>query len=806
MRKTGIPVSGTDKTRLSRALGITALPLYLGLVVLSVPLSTQAESPTTGSDSRSFNIAPQPLYSALSALAEQSGVQFVYNSELVKELNSPGVSGEYSLEGALKRLLAGSGIAYRFNTGNTVTLEKMPAVEPQSAIGATTLPSVTVTGNAYGTDSPSLTTPSIQESQAKLNRVAGGTTVINGERITEGAPLSVSDALATAPGVYVGDISAAATGGSRISIRGSDGNSDISPIRGVKILRNGLPFTHANGTFDTESLNLYAIDHIEVYRGANALEYGGSNLGGAINYITPTGYTAEPLKIGIVGGTNDYYRPYFSAGKVFENGLDAYGSFSYVNTDTTRENNHQEQFLGHGNLGYRWNENHETRLYFDAQNHSFLWPAALTKQQIKDNPQQNANAWSLPNGFSSYRFDLKHSVKLHGGDRFDLGTYYSINNYRYDYIGSGNHDQWQDVGFNWRHEINGQLFGLKNRVVWGGLTQWQFINDKNYDTVGRRLGPLLTAERDRWLNVEAYMEDQLSLNDAFTLIAGIQLNYRDVNYERYEGYVASAARPGNQANQDFFNANPKLGFTWQATDKAQIYGNLSRSSEPPPMIDLATVYLNPKRDIQTASTVEIGTRGQTERLKWDLAFYQAWVNNEYLIIADPRNPTAFTATNANSTTLHNGVELGLETTLPMNLAASGDNLRLSGNYTWNNFHFDNDPSLGNNRLPGVPEHNAFVEALYQHPSGFYIGPNARIVSSNWADFANTLAAKPYALLGARMGWDDGKHWKLFVDGRNLTDEHYASSVWVTGNAHGADLEQFNPGATRSVFGGVEYRF
>jgi len=156
MSNKGIPVSGTDKTRLSRALGITTLPLYLGLAVLSVPLTGQAEKPTASSDSRSFNIAPQPLYSALSALAEQSGVQFVYNSELVKGLNSPGLSGEYSLEVALKRLLAGSGIAYRFNTGNTVTLEKMAVVEPQSAIGATTLPSVTVTGTAYGTDSPQL--------------------------------------------------------------------------------------------------------------------------------------------------------------------------------------------------------------------------------------------------------------------------------------------------------------------------------------------------------------------------------------------------------------------------------------------------------------------------------------------------------------------------------------------------------------------------------------------------------------------------------------------------------------------------
>ncbi|WP_026602227.1 TonB-dependent receptor domain-containing protein [Methylomonas sp. 11b] len=778
-------------------------PLYLAL---AAGLLTSTVTLAAEQTAQSFDIRSQALSSALTRFSALTGLQVLYEGDIAERITAPELKGRYTQEQALQNLLRGSGLRYRFSNGNTVTLEKAAAVEPQSAAGTTTLPSLTVTGKALGSESLSLTTPSMQESQTKLNRVAGGTTVIDGERIAEGAPLSVSDALATAPGVYVGDISAGATGGSRISIRGSDGNSDISPIRGIKILRNGMPFTHANGTFDVEMLNLYAIEHIEVYRGANALEYGGSNLGGAINYITPTGYTADPLKIGIVGGTNDYYRPYFSGGKAFENGLDVFGTFSYVNTDTTRENNHQEQFLGHGNVGYRWNENHETRLYFDAQNHNFLWPASLSKRQIDQNPQQNANDWSLPNGFSSYRFDLKHSVKLNGGDHFDIGTYYSINNYRYDYTDSGNHDQWQDVGFNWRHELNGQLLGLKNRVIWGGLTQWQFINDKNYGVVGRQLGPLLTAERDRWLNVEAFMEDQLSLTDAFTLIAGIQLNYRDVNYERYEGYVASAARPSNQANQDFFTANPKLGFTWQATDEAQIYGNVSRSSEPPKMADLANIYLQPKRNLQTASTVEIGTRGQAQRLKWDLAFYQAWVNNEYLIVSNPRNPTAFSSTNADSTTLHRGVELGLETTLPLNLAASGDNLRLSGNYTWNDFTFDSDPALANNRLPGVPEHNAFVEALYQHPSGFYIGPNARIVSSNWADFANTLAAKPYALLGARMGWDDGKHWKLFVDGRNLTDEHYASSVWVIGNANGADLEQFNPGATRSVFGGVEYRF
>jgi len=749
-----------------------------------------------------FNIPTNDLASALFAYSEATGIQLSYPQKMVSGIKSPSVAGDYTPDQALQKLLAGSNIAHQYTDDDAVKLAEAPK---EVNTGTITLKPMTVVGTASA-ESPSLTTPSIADSKAKLNRVPGGTTVIDGERIKEGAALTVTDVLATAPGVYVGDNSAGTTGGSRISIRGSDVNSIISPIRGLKVLRNGMPITHANGDFDTESVNAYTIDHVEVYRGASALEYGGSNLGGAINFITPTGYTAAPLKVGMNWGTNGYVNPNVSAARVFGNGFDAYGAFSYLDNNTTRENNEQEQFFGHGNVGYRWNEKQETRLYFDIQNHDFLWPAALTKEQVDQNPRQNSNRFSLPNGIRSYRVDLKHSVDLGHGDRFDMGTYYSNNQYKYDFAASSNHDLWQDTGFNWRHEINGNVLGLKNKVVWGGLTQWQFINDDNYSTVNRQRGPLLNAERDEWLNVEGYLEDQLKLTDAFTLIAGVQLNYREVNYERTFGYVASAARPSNQANQDFFTANPKLGFTWQATKEAQIYGNLSRSSEPPPIVDLANLYLTPTRDIQTGSTVEIGTRGQTDRLKWDLAFYHAWLNNEYLTVRNPTNPTLFTSQNADSTTIHSGIELGLETSLPLNLAATGDELRLTGNYMWSDFRFENDQIYGNNRLPAIPEHNARVEALYQHPSGFYIGPNVQAVSSNWVDFSNTLAAKPYALLGARVGWDDKKHWKVFVDGRNLTNENYASSVWVMGNARGRDSAQFNPGATRGVFGGFEYRF
>ena len=53
-----------------------------------------------------------------------------------------------------------------------------------------------------------------------------------------------------------------------------------------------MPYRNADGFTDFESLELLNTEAIEVYKGGNALRYGGSTLGGAINLETKTGYTA----------------------------------------------------------------------------------------------------------------------------------------------------------------------------------------------------------------------------------------------------------------------------------------------------------------------------------------------------------------------------------------------------------------------------------------------------------------------------------------------------------------------------------
>src|SRR5690606_31579999 len=108
---------------------------------------------------------------------------------------------------------------------------------------------------------------------------------------------------------------------------------------------------------------------------------------------------------------------------------------------------------------------------------------------------------------------------------------------------------------------------------------------------------------------------------------------------------------------------------------------------------------------QRATTLEIGTRGQSGDLAWDLALYHARIRHELQCISSMWNICDQT-TNLDRT-IHQGIELGLQwTALRGLLVSSGqtDSLDLNLSYTFNDFHYDDDSTWGDNEIPGVPRH------------------------------------------------------------------------------------------------------
>ncbi|MGH8580422.1 MAG: TonB-dependent receptor family protein [Gammaproteobacteria bacterium] len=487
--------------------------------------------------------------------------------------------------------------------------------------------------------------------------------------------------------------------------------------------------------------------------------------------------------------------------------MDGYVSLSAILQEGFRPQAEEETYRFYGNVGYRFTENSETRLHLSLQGNNLELPGPLTKAQVDQDPTQANPFWQsrgAARDFNLYRADLQHSIDLGAEDRLDMGAYYQrldmVHPLPFTFIES----QQNDSGLSLRHTLHGQLAGLANRVLWGATVAWGDQDSEQFRSLGTRGDPVrgsrTLAEDSEALTAELFAEDQLALTDQLSLVAGLQLSLASRETETLFG-------TGVTADEDYFGVNPKLGFLYRATEAVQLFGNVSRSFEPPINLEFADAVAG-TLDEQTATTVEIGTRGGFENFKWELALYHSWVEDEILRVETPVGSGEFATNNASETTLHSGVELGIDARLPLHQVTGGDDrghgLHFIGNYTYNRFVFDDEPVLRDNDIPRIPKQFGRVELLYEHPKGFFIGPTLEASDSWFVDFANTLETDPYWVFGAKAGYRD-KRVTVFVEGRNLTDENYASNTEVIDNAMGRDTTVFNPGLPASIFGGIEVR-
>src|SRR5690606_34352407 len=140
---------------------------------------------------------------------------------------------------------------------------------------------------------------------------------------------------------------------SRLSIRGS-GLQRTFHGRGIKLMQDGIPVNLADGSFDFQAIEPLSTRYIEVYRGANAMRYGASNLGGAINFVSPTGYDAPQFEARTEFGSFGYQRFGLASGGVMGD-LDYFVSGSTFDQNSFRDNADQNAKRINANVGYRFN-------------------------------------------------------------------------------------------------------------------------------------------------------------------------------------------------------------------------------------------------------------------------------------------------------------------------------------------------------------------------------------------------------------------------------------------------------------------
>ncbi|MEW5422350.1 TonB-dependent siderophore receptor [Amorphus sp. 3PC139-8] len=251
-----------------------------------------------------FAIPPQDLGSALTRFADRASLRLLFPSSLVAGHTSPGVSGTLTTDQALSRLLAGSGLTYRFTSANSVTVldPSRPNNTRQFASdGTVPLERIDIQGrieSAWGpvdgivaqrsasgtkTDTPIIETPQ-------------SISVVTADQVRQQDASSLAESLTYTPGVTT-QSEAFSRMADDFMIRGfnvANGN--------LGLLRDGMKLQ--SNVYDG-SQEPYGLERVEVLRGPSSVLYGQLAPGGVVNTVSKRP-TAAPLReLNVEYGSND---------------------------------------------------------------------------------------------------------------------------------------------------------------------------------------------------------------------------------------------------------------------------------------------------------------------------------------------------------------------------------------------------------------------------------------------------------------------------------------------------------------------
>ncbi|MDZ5602385.1 TonB-dependent receptor [Pseudomonas sp. RP23018S] len=652
-----------------------------------------------------------------------------------------------------------------------------------------------------------------ERAAARLQAQPGASNLIDLQQVDQGRVSSNQDVLAYQPGVFA---QSAGNEGIKLSIRGSGINrAPGAHGSGVYAMFDGLPLTGPGGT-PYELLEPLWLNRVEVLRGANGMQYGALALGGAINYITHTGFDAAPLQVRYEVGSHGYSHRQISSGQVLGD-LDYYLALTDMQYDGYQTHSSGRAKGVAANLGYRFNANLDTRFYLRYRETDNDLAGRLTQEQIRHDPRaanpvylrrdasrpQPGSTW-LANK-TTYTFDddssLVAGLVYHD---FPMDLREGPNRLKVAY---------SDVSGTLDYHRRDTLAGHESKTRLGWRTSKHLPNTGASEFVrvpepANGMRPVGTRTRDfsyQGSDTVLHASNDLELIDDLWLTTGLAMLYT-----RRESDVSYPAQGGKVSQHDWDYA-PRIGLRYDMDPDLQVYANLSRSVEPPH--PWALIWSSPavaggqiqpiEMQNQTATTLELGARGDSRLGRWDLAWYYARVRHELLAVEWV--PNISTAEFNASPTVHQGLETGLDSTLWQ--ARDGGRLGLRQAYTYSDFHYRNDPRFGSTRLPGLPVHYYQGELRYDWPSGLYAAANTHLASKVQVDYANSQHANGYATFGARLGWNSPKQdWQTWLDLRNLGDKRYAATVTPGFDDKGQDIARATPGEGRAAYVGVSYSF
>ena len=535
----------------------------------------------------------------------------------------------------------------------------------------------------------------------------------------------------------------------------------------------------------------------EVIRGGHAVRYGPNTIGGIVNVTTrPVPEDALFTQKTTFGSYNYHSTMTEFGGRIPGSDFALLGTFVEKGGDTFRDNNRFD--INEFAIKGLWDIDEATQLTFSA----FHWraihglPSRLTREQIRDDPEQNSTPdWVDWHGWSyGANFTLKH--RMEGEDWIQAYGYYRLarraldsgrptSGPPFDSERSADSDMINE-GFGVEGEY-GLEFGTAHIFHFGARIHRETIHRKTFQipvAAGGSYSFTQNADSEN-VAISLNLDDTVRFGD-FLITAGA----------RYEWLPTSEARDRITDVERDFNLStllPGASVSYATSEHVAIFANAHKSFRPPQTWSYDFSEKKQDLDFEEGATYELGVRvDELSGISGSVVFWL--VDFSEFIDYDDVTDTY--------TNLGAYQSRGIDLTVEVDTAAAfggPEGLALFGTVTRQNSEFDKGEFDGND-TPFVPQWSGNGGVRYDHSSGVYGVFETHYWGRSPTDGANTLDTPGYGTSDLRLGWrsmielgEAVLDLDVSLAAKNVFDREY----YLKRNSN-----SYIPGAPRELFGSV----
>ncbi len=536
--------------------------------------------------------------------SENTGIKTFFSADVARDIKTPGLSGSYTPQQALDKLLTNTGVAYRFTDTESVALSVAPK---KNSAETTTLKPITGTGNSgyadndpYNTAYNRTNATTATKTDTSIMQTPMSVKVVPQQVLKDQQVVTLDQALKNVSGVVSGS--------------GSDRQFFIRGFDVYNYYRDGFPFV--SNWFHTEELA--NVERVEVLKGPGSILYGRAEPGGIINFVTKQPLDTPYYSLRQQFGSYDHYRTDIDA----TGPLTANKDLAYRFNLAYQTNNAITEFAGGERIfvapQLRWNISDKTVSNIKLEysnikrnadnllplNTAGTQPAALSRSQNLSDPWSymedeyvmlslntehkfNPN-WSLRHRFNA-SFGSGAGINVSASGKVaangDVGRFFfegnaNGNDYFNNFYNSLELTGKFDTGL-FKHTmlVGGDYMNTDARATMGPTFGLNPAGTNIYNPVHFAQAPAVTAYNtfgysQPWFGV--YGQDQIELPYHVHLLAGLRYDNAETGGDSAWGAFGDNTKIINPTVTDD-KVSPRGGLLWQPIPELSLYGSYTEN-------------------------------------------------------------------------------------------------------------------------------------------------------------------------------------------------------------------------------------